>query len=73
MFLKYRSGRQSYGDSAIEFVQVKRESSKCTLRCLIRPEHRVQSKPYRVSLDLDIVKEDILSIQCHDCAASSGK
>ncbi|XP_074115102.1 uncharacterized protein LOC141537822 [Cotesia typhae] len=67
-----RSGRQSYGDAAIEFVQLKLDGSECTLKCLICPEHRVHNKSYRVTLVLNIVDEEILSIQCHDCAASSG-
>ncbi|XP_057339978.1 uncharacterized protein LOC130677297 [Microplitis mediator] len=66
------SGRQSYGDAAIEFVQLKLHGLECTLKCLICPEHRVHNKSYRVTLVLNIVEEKILSIQCHDCAASSG-
>lgn len=69
----YRSGRESYGDAAIEYVQVKLQGPECTVKCLICPEHRVHNKSYRVTVVLNIVDEEILSIQCHDCAASLGK
>ncbi|XP_074102107.1 uncharacterized protein LOC141529470 [Cotesia typhae] len=34
------SGRKSYGDAAIEYVQIKLQGPECTLKCLIFPEHR---------------------------------
>ncbi|XP_074115709.1 uncharacterized protein LOC141538231 [Cotesia typhae] len=45
---------------------------ECTLKCLICPEHRVHNKSYRVTVVINIVDEEILLIQYHDCAASSG-
>ncbi|XP_074111431.1 uncharacterized protein LOC141535410 [Cotesia typhae] len=66
------SGRKSYGDAAIEYVQIKLQGPECTLKCLICPEHRVHNKSYRVTVVINIVDEEILLIQCHDCAASSG-
>ncbi|CAH2103318.1 unnamed protein product [Euphydryas editha] len=44
------SSRESYGDDAIGFVQLRRESDICTVKCRVCPEHKVRSKPYTVNL-----------------------
>ncbi|KAK2579099.1 hypothetical protein KPH14_008498 [Odynerus spinipes] len=64
--------RESYGDEAIGYVQLKREKSICTVKCRICSEHKVRSKAYSVTLILDEIEEKILDINCHDCAAATG-
>lgn len=76
MFVKLnycRSGRKSYGDSAIGWVQVKRCNKICTVKAKITPEHSVRKKQYAVTCTVDEELENILTVQCHDCAASSGR
>ncbi|GBP39351.1 Septin-1 [Eumeta japonica] len=71
--LKYRwSSRESYGDDAVGYVQLKRESNICTVKCRVCPEHKVRSKPYTVTIIVDEKNSVIISSQCHDCAASAG-
>lgn len=70
--LNFRSSRDSYGDDAVSYVQVKREGKLCTVKCKICPEHKVHSKLYGCTLILDEEEENILSVRCEDCVASQG-
>ncbi|CAG9823915.1 unnamed protein product [Phaedon cochleariae] len=65
-----RATRSSYGDNAIGYVQLKRESHKCTVKARITPEHREHGKMYAVSVVVDENENKILSNYCEDCAAS---
>lgn len=65
--------REEYGDNAVGYVELKREGSVCTVQCKICPEHKVRAKNYIVVLVVDESKEEILSVECKDCAASAGK
>ncbi|XP_046964290.1 uncharacterized protein LOC124533166 [Vanessa cardui] len=47
------SSRQSYGDDAIGYVQLKRDHTLCTVKCRICPEHRVRQTSYYVSMVID--------------------
>ncbi|KAG8179957.1 hypothetical protein JTE90_015406 [Oedothorax gibbosus] len=67
-----RSGRESYGDQAIGYVQLKREGNLCTVMARITPEHKVRNKPYSVTLTVDENTSEILSVECKDCTASLG-
>ncbi|KAI4468013.1 hypothetical protein MML48_2g00001847 [Holotrichia oblita] len=64
--------RQEYGDSAIGYVEVKREGPQCIVQCKICPEHRIRSKNYVVCLTVDEANESIVSVECKDCAAAAG-
>ncbi|GBP80674.1 hypothetical protein EVAR_49840_1 [Eumeta japonica] len=66
------SSRESYGDDAVGYVQLKRECNICTVKCRVCPEHKVRSKPYTVTIIVDEKNSVIISSQCHDCAASAG-
>ncbi|CAH1961609.1 unnamed protein product [Acanthoscelides obtectus] len=66
------SGRESYGDDAIGYVQLHREHGLCTLKCKMCPEHKVRSKAYNVTMVINENESEIISCQCHDCAASAG-
>lgn len=68
----FRAGRESYGDNAIGHVQVKREGSICIVKARVTPEHNVRKQPYAVTLVCREANEEIISVQCADCAASSG-
>ncbi|KAF5271372.1 hypothetical protein FQA39_LY08170 [Lamprigera yunnana] len=66
------SSRPSYGDDAINYVQMKREGKICTVKCKICPEHKVHAKLYEVTLTVDEDEEKVTSVQCHDCVAAQG-
>ncbi|KAF9793768.1 hypothetical protein SFRURICE_008884 [Spodoptera frugiperda] len=59
-----RSARETYGDSAVGYVQVKREGNICTVKARITPEHNVRQKCYSVTLVCDEAEETVLSVQC---------
>lgn len=67
-----RSERESYGDSAIGYVQVKREADICTVKARITPEHNVRQKCYSVTAVCNEEEQIIISAQCEDCAAHLG-
>ncbi|CAH0577783.1 unnamed protein product [Chrysodeixis includens] len=66
------SARESYGDDAIGYVQLQRKDGNCTVKCKICPEHKVRAKAYNVTLIVNENDSEIISCQCHDCAASAG-
>ncbi|CAG9124729.1 unnamed protein product [Plutella xylostella] len=66
------SGRETYGDDAIGYVQLKREQNVCTVKCTVCTEHKVRSKPYAATLVVDEQEEVVISVKCHDCPASAG-
>ncbi|CAG9762581.1 unnamed protein product [Ceutorhynchus assimilis] len=67
-----RSGREDYGDSAVGYVQVKRNEDMCTVQGRICPEHKVRSKPYTVKCLVDEKDRVVEKVDCMDCAASAG-
>ncbi|KAK5650155.1 hypothetical protein RI129_001184 [Pyrocoelia pectoralis] len=67
-----RSGREDYGDSAVGYVQVKRDGDMCTVQGRICPEHKVRAKPYTVKCFLNEKDRLIEKVDCMDCAASAG-
>ncbi|KAL4704353.1 hypothetical protein ACJJTC_010738 [Scirpophaga incertulas] len=66
------SSRESYGDDAVGYVQLKRDSSshECTIMCGVCPEHKVRTKPYTVTVVVDEKNGVVVSARCQDCAAS---
>ncbi|KAJ8982173.1 hypothetical protein NQ317_013958 [Molorchus minor] len=66
------SSRALYGDDAISYMQLKRDSKLCTVKCKICPEHKVHAKLYGCILVVDEEDDVILSVLCQDCAASQG-
>ncbi|CAM1317993.1 Uncharacterised protein g6861 [Pycnogonum litorale] len=67
-----RSGRESYGDHAVGYVQVRKTKSGCTVRAKITPEHKLRSKAYDVHIELDEESQKIVSVDCESCVASLG-
>ncbi|XP_063623005.1 uncharacterized protein LOC134795102 [Cydia splendana] len=67
-----RSSRESYGDDAIGYVQVKRDTTLCIVKCKICPERQVHRSTYSVSLVVEEKKGIVISVQCHDCLGSLG-
>ena len=43
-FFFLRSSRESYGDNAVGYVQVKRNGNVCTVKASVTPEHNVRKK-----------------------------
>ncbi|KAF2891193.1 hypothetical protein ILUMI_14980, partial [Ignelater luminosus] len=64
------ASQKEYGDTAVGYVQPKRESNQCIIKCKICIEHKIKSKLYNVALIVNEMEETIISVQCHDCAAS---
>lgn len=67
-----RSSRQSYGDSAVGYVQVKLDNNFSFVQARITPEHKVHNQSYHVSAKINIKEDVILECQCHSCVASQG-
>lgn len=67
-----RNGRESYGESAIGYVQVKREGNIHTVVCWVAPEHKVTSRGYKVEIVVDSFKSEIVSCKCYECVAALG-
>lgn len=72
MFLHFRSARESYGDDAVGYVQLSREGGVCTLKCKMCPEHKVRASGYDFSMKINEVQQEVVSCECHGCAASAG-
>ncbi|KAJ8958354.1 hypothetical protein NQ314_006415 [Rhamnusium bicolor] len=64
--------RESYGDKAIGYVQLKRVNHICTVKAKVTPEYKIHNKYYNVIIEVDEAEEIILSCKCLDCAASEG-
>ena len=67
-----RNGRESYGESAVGYVQVKRVKHIHTVVCDVAPEHKVRSKGYKVELIVNSLKGEIVSCKCYGCVAAVG-
>ncbi|GBM65843.1 hypothetical protein AVEN_12897-1 [Araneus ventricosus] len=67
-----RSGNESYGDSAIGYVQVKRENNLRTVKAIVTPEHKISNKGYGITVICNEEDEVVLSALCDSCAASLG-
>ncbi|KAK4886933.1 hypothetical protein RN001_003204 [Aquatica leii] len=64
--------KENYGNSTIEYVELKREGYLCHVRGRVCPEYRLRSKPYTVECFVNEEDEKITKIGCEDCAASAG-
>ncbi|KAJ8913359.1 hypothetical protein NQ315_008749, partial [Exocentrus adspersus] len=64
--------RESYGDNAIGYVELKREGPICVVQARICPEHKVRSKAYSVIVETNEEEERVTDIKCNDCAAAAG-
>ncbi len=63
-----RNGRES----ALGYVQVKKEGHIHTVKCCLAPEHKVTSKGYQVELVVNILKGEIVLCKCYDCITALG-
>ncbi|KAF4520569.1 hypothetical protein B566_EDAN011122 [Ephemera danica] len=64
----FRSMRPDYGDSAIEYVQIKRTADLVELKAAICPETSIRKKSYTMLLSIN--STEILSAECLDCKGS---
>lgn len=51
---------------------MKRDKNICLVRGKITPEHSVKKKSYSVVCKCDEKAENVLEVQCEECAASAG-
>lgn len=68
----FRSTRESYGDNAVGYVQLKRGDGMCELKCTITPEHRITKKAYLCRIVINEIEERVEMCKCEDCTASEG-
>ncbi|KAJ8670103.1 hypothetical protein QAD02_001362 [Eretmocerus hayati] len=66
------SARESYGDSAIGYVCLRRDGNICTVKGMVCPEHKLRDKDYQVTLKVDEKFGKVVKLQCIGCAASEG-
>lgn len=66
------SSRDAYVETAVGYVEVKRENAVCFIKGRVTPEHRVRTKMYSVVASINEAEETILDVKCEDCAASQG-
>ncbi|CAH2013279.1 unnamed protein product [Acanthoscelides obtectus] len=71
-FVVRRSGRDTYRDEAIGYVQLKRERDICFVKARITPEHRVKSKQHHGSFECDEKEEKAAKLEWSGCAAQGG-
>ncbi|CAH2008331.1 unnamed protein product [Acanthoscelides obtectus] len=67
--VKGESGRDTYRDEAIGYVQLKRERDICFVKARITPEHRVKSKQHHGSFECDEKEEKAAKLEWSGCAA----
>nr|CAH7744257.1 unnamed protein product [Callosobruchus chinensis] len=72
LFLKKtRSVRESYGDAAGGWVQVKRNGTICTVKVKITPEHNVKEKQYAVTCNINEQSGEVTDVEYHDCTGEA--
>ncbi|XP_046404834.1 uncharacterized protein LOC124170180 [Ischnura elegans] len=64
--------RESYGDNAIGYAQIRRDNYICSMKARICPEHKINESGYRVILDVDEKADIIINVNCEDCPAAKG-
>lgn len=64
--------RPSYIDSAVGWVQVKRENRVCTVQAKMCPEQKINNTLYLVECRINEEEEKVLEVKCFGCAASKG-
>ena len=57
-----RNGRESYGDSAFSYVQLKRSSDDCIVIAAMSPEHNVRNSSYRVEVNVGSSQLNVLTV-----------
>jgi hypothetical protein len=67
-----RAARESYGDSAVGWIQLKEDGNLTTVIGRISPEHEVTSTAYEVQAVINTCQEEIIDASCFSCAASLG-
>ncbi|KAK4885500.1 hypothetical protein RN001_001771 [Aquatica leii] len=70
--LSNESARESYGDSAVGYVQVRRINNNCIIKGRICPKHKIREKPYFVTATVDEENEIIKELLCLSCVAALG-
>ncbi|CAG9765631.1 unnamed protein product [Ceutorhynchus assimilis] len=67
-----RATRESYGDVAVGYVQLKRDHPQCIVKARITPEHKIRKQSYLVSVCIDEECHKVIDVKCNDCEASEG-
>ncbi|CAH0730980.1 unnamed protein product, partial [Brenthis ino] len=56
------ASREAYVDTAVGYVEVKREGDMCTVQCRVTPEHKVKAKLYQITAVIKESDEKIVSV-----------
>ncbi|KAJ8674903.1 hypothetical protein QAD02_019541 [Eretmocerus hayati] len=68
-----RSSKESYGDSAIGYVCLKRNSKGfCTVKAMVCPEHKNRDKSYPVIVIVNENEQNVHDMECFGCKAAKG-
>ena len=74
LFFRFNSSmRKENVNNAIGFVRLKRETDICTVKCEICPELKIRANNYKATIVVNEKSSQISSLECHDCAASTGE
>ena len=65
--------RESYTESAVGKVCLRRDGDICTIKGEVCPEHRQNIKNYQVHLIVNEEEEKIDEAKCLSCIASEGR
>nr|CAH7754433.1 unnamed protein product [Callosobruchus chinensis] len=71
LFEKTISGRESYGDAAMGWVQVKRNGTICTIKVKTTPVHNVKKKQYAVTSNINEQSGEVIDVECHHCTGEA--
>ncbi|KAJ8671956.1 hypothetical protein QAD02_003215 [Eretmocerus hayati] len=66
------SARESYGDSAISYVSLRRDNSIWTVSGMVCLEHKISEEDYQVILKIDEKFGKVIQFKCNGCAAAEG-
>ncbi|CAG9124563.1 unnamed protein product [Plutella xylostella] len=68
-----KSSRDSYVDTAVGYVEVKREQIQCVVKAKVVPEHKVTIKHYIVTATINEKEDEVIETTCDGCAASEAR
>lgn len=66
------ASREAYVDTAVGYVEVRRDGDLCIINCRVTPEHKIKAKLYRVTATINETEQKFVKMECNDCAASAG-
>ncbi|XP_050294325.1 uncharacterized protein LOC126734668 [Anthonomus grandis grandis] len=72
MVATFIKNAESFSLGEVRGVKADRNQDICTVKGKITSEHNVRKQQYSVSCSINEVTEEVIDVQCYDCAASLG-